>query len=311
MITGIPLVGWPDADHAESTWLAARQAGLGASEVASALGLPGAYETPWQVWARKTGRLSAEKQPNDAMQLGTDLEPWLIDRAEHELNAQSSDSDAYWVVRRSPARLYRAKAYPFLLASPDAIAIAPGRDLWSLVECKTAGLYEPWLAEEWAAGVPFRFQVQALCQMIVTGIHTQVHVVALGAGFGVRFETVTWDAQAAADVVTAAGRWWNAHVELDREPELSPRDDAVIAGLYDEDAESSPAELDPALVVEYQRARRVHSEAVDRFAVAKARMRKALGVASEGAVNGRRMATWKTNRAGNRSLWVSSKMIGG
>jgi putative phage-type endonuclease len=65
----------PSIDH--KAWLRERQNGIGASEVASVLGLPEAYETPLQVYARKVAFELPDDQPTEAMEWGNKLEPLI------------------------------------------------------------------------------------------------------------------------------------------------------------------------------------------------------------------------------------------
>src|SRR5690606_29202656 len=64
-------------------WLAERRKAIGASDVAAVLGVS-PWATPWEVWAEKTGRLEPWSG-NAATDLGTRLEPVIMDMAEAEL----------------------------------------------------------------------------------------------------------------------------------------------------------------------------------------------------------------------------------
>src|SRR5690606_11348877 len=63
-------------------WHSARSKGVGASEAAAVCGVS-PYETPFEVWARKTGRLD-KKKSTPVMELGTHCEPLLFDHIQSE-----------------------------------------------------------------------------------------------------------------------------------------------------------------------------------------------------------------------------------
>jgi predicted phage-related endonuclease len=285
----VPIVGWPDTltGTSDADWLTARRAGLGASEVASALGLPGAYETPWQVWAEKTGRAVPVFAGNDATDLGNGLEPWLIGQAAGVVGAR-------WV-ERTLFRLYRSAARPWMLASPDAA----GCDLTPatvLVECKTAGLVEPHAVRDWTA---------TDVQMAVLGVQTRVHVVGLVAGHGLRSWPVEWDPVAEAQLVRAAGEWWDTHVVGDVEPAMFPADDATMNAIYPpvEGAVGLPAVAEFVLE-EYREAVADGAAAGRRRKELAATLKRWLAGATVGELDGRQVVTWYENSAGVRSLRV-------
>ncbi len=113
-------------------WLEARKDGIGASEVATIVGL-NPYDTPYQLWRRKIG-LDAPKEENFAMKAGHYLEDavarFYADESGREI-IKSSDGDFMFVDANKP----------FLRVSPD-------RTFWlsdmtrndnnkGVLECKT------------------------------------------------------------------------------------------------------------------------------------------------------------------------------
>lgn len=59
-------------------WRQARKASIGGSDAAAILRLSD-YSSPYTVWAEKTGRIP-EKEDNEAMRQGRDLEQYVADR---------------------------------------------------------------------------------------------------------------------------------------------------------------------------------------------------------------------------------------
>lgn len=77
MITKIPT-----ANMSREEWLAERKHSLGGSDVGALLGL-NKWASPYTVWADKTGRVP-EKEDNEAMRLGRDLEDYVAGRFEEK-----------------------------------------------------------------------------------------------------------------------------------------------------------------------------------------------------------------------------------
>lgn len=104
-------------DRAE--WLTARKDGIGASEVATVVGL-NPWETPYQLWRRKVG-LDAPKQENFAMKAGHYLEDavaqfWADETGNEIIKASVEDfmfiDETKPYLRVSPDRTYWLKGTP-------------------------------------------------------------------------------------------------------------------------------------------------------------------------------------------------------
>src|SRR5690606_22837425 len=79
--TGAPPMINAIANDRTPEWHSARSKGVGASEAAAVCGVS-PYETPFEVWARKTGRIG-KKESTPVMQLGTFCEPLLFDHIQN------------------------------------------------------------------------------------------------------------------------------------------------------------------------------------------------------------------------------------
>lgn len=108
-------------------WLDLRKGGIGSSEVGSVLGV-NPYETPYQLWLRKTGRIAAKEQ-NMAMRLGHLMEGTVAQLYEDATgNIVDTATEGDWCVKN--------EARPYTIASPDRYCITPdGKTI--LLECKT------------------------------------------------------------------------------------------------------------------------------------------------------------------------------
>lgn len=70
-------------------WLQLRQKTIGGSDAAAIIGL-NKWETPYSVWAEKTGRI-AHTEDNEAMRTGRDLEEYVAKRFEEATGKKSAE----------------------------------------------------------------------------------------------------------------------------------------------------------------------------------------------------------------------------
>lgn len=285
-------------------WLKARRPFLGASEMASVLGL-----SPWRpavdVWAQKTSRV--EESPDDmseSMELGLRLEPFLL----QELRDRSGCP-----VERSSV-LLRSKLYPHLGATQDG-SVAPlegtplGRSvpmfvgMAGTVEVKTAGggFAEQWEQKDGYRGValvPAWYLPQVDCQLAVTGAPFAVFAVLMGGrGFRFRWTVVERNESRIEELAERTGKWWQDHViaDIPPEPDGSEAANDLIARLYP-DAQGTIAlheehvsdvaaiKLAGERIKELETAREVHRQRLKMF----------LGGAEVGTLPDGRVVTYKT-----------------
>ena len=132
-------------------WLAERRKTIGGSDAAAVVGLS-KWATPLTVYLDKRGELP-DKEDNEAMRLGRDLEAYVADRWCEATGKK---------VRRVNALLYN-DAYPFAHADVDRMVVGENAGL----ECKTTSA----LNLRTFQGVEFPEQYYAQCvhYMAVTG----------------------------------------------------------------------------------------------------------------------------------------------
>lgn len=180
------------ADHAE--WLELRRGGVGGSDAAAVIGC-NQYSGPYEVWLDKLGRLP-EKEPSEAMRLGTDLEAYVASRFTEETGKR---------VRRMNGVLRNPK-YPFALADIDRWVIGENAGL----ECKTTSTlnYKKFKDGEF----PANYYVQCMHYMAVTGADKwYLAVLLLGKDFLV-FE-FDRDEEFLADLMAAEEAFWDCVVK--------------------------------------------------------------------------------------------------
>lgn len=141
-------------DSGSEEWHALRSESIGGSEVGTILGL-NPWESPFYLWATKTGNLPQKELNSFAVTLGNVLEPVILDEL---LPMQHSD----WEVFRTGT--YRDGSSNYMHANPDALAKIDGE--WVIVEVKTSRNY-------WD-GVPPAYEAQVMHYMRIMGIKRAV-----------------------------------------------------------------------------------------------------------------------------------------
>jgi putative phage-type endonuclease len=145
-----PYVQLLPAGYDRTEWLSARQQGIGASEIATILGLS-PWDSPFSLYQRKTTGVGNGDNPE--MRVGRLLE----DAVAGEYATTHPDRDV------QPAGLYASAQRPWQLASPDRLL-----DGDEGLECKTAGSYDGW-GEAGTDEIPVYYRAQALHQADVMG----------------------------------------------------------------------------------------------------------------------------------------------
>ena len=211
--------------NAQSSIVSVRQhlgAGLGASEIAAALGLS-RWKAPITLWLEKTGRQPQTVAGEPAM-WGNKLEP--IVRAEyierhgvevHIPKASEYHHEIAWARATVDGYVMKPTTLNGFLAEPGVLERS------HVLECKTVGLR---LADDWgddgAREVPDYYYCQAVWQMFVTGLPRVDFAVLLGgqAYFEV---TIHRDAELEADIVAGASEFMD-HVERGIAPPVDASD---------------------------------------------------------------------------------------
>ena len=145
-------------------WHALRATGIGGSEVGTICGL-NKWESPFTLWAKKTGRIESSIPTSEAMEWGTRLEPTILDKFE--------DEHPELTVLRNVGT-WSDPNYPWALANPDAIYVRDGK--YGIIEVKTAQF-----EDDWSDGVPAYYRTQVLWYLSIFG-YEHAYVTALFHG---------------------------------------------------------------------------------------------------------------------------------
>jgi putative phage-type endonuclease len=278
----VGVIGWDLDDEA---WREARKAGLGGSDISAVLGFS-TYNSPWEVWADKTGVRSWQDEGSAAADLGTELEPWLLGKAQRLLGVE---------VAQPEFRTYAHPLHRWRTCSPDGVT-ADGR----LVELKTGGLASGFgTPKGWAdGGTPLGYEFQCRWSMHVMDA-PRIELVGLIAGMGVVHRSFTRDLAIEADMVEQVSDWYHRHIVEGVEPPLGAVDNASLALLYPT-TNGATVDLDDTDATELWMAYR---DARDRETAAKAdketagaALKHLLGNNEIGLIEDRVIAKWSSKK---------------
>ncbi|ADG20360.1 phage-type endonuclease [Paraburkholderia atlantica] len=193
--------------NAREQWLADRQAGIGGSDVAAALGLS-RYKTAFQLWAEKTGRLEPENLD--------DVERIRFGNLMEEIIARE-------YARRNDVKVQRRNSiiahpkYPFMRANVDRVVVGARRGL----ECKNvdgmAFRFGEW-GEPGTDQVPDEYLLQCHHYMVVLD-YPEWHLAACVGGNSLRTYIIERDAETEEMLIEQEHAFWQ-HVERDEAPSL-------------------------------------------------------------------------------------------
>lgn len=201
------------ADRQE--WLQLRGGGIGSSEVASIVGL-NPWETPYQLWRRKTGR-DQGKAENFAMRAGHVLEDAV---------ARFFEEDSGHTVIKSSAGdwVMVDRERPYMRVSPDRTFYLEGNSNKAgnkgILECKTTQktIDPDDLPKHWFCQLQYQLGVAGYKRGALAWL-------TAGRTFDFRFIDLAPDFY--AWLVEEVTRFWKDYVEKDEEPPLMSVGDCV------------------------------------------------------------------------------------
>lgn len=187
-----PVIHSADRDN----WLAARKTGIGASDVAAALGLS-PWKSPFTLYMELTGGVSDRKvTPEEAerMAWGLDLEAAIA--AGYSRRTGASVKPCGWLLRSKP--------HPWLLATPDFLECDATGAVDAILEIKNVRESS---APFWDHGAPDHYIVQLQTQLLVAG-HPAGVLAALVGGEQMRRVPVPESKPLQAEIVKRTKAFW-------------------------------------------------------------------------------------------------------
>jgi putative phage-type endonuclease len=267
--------------------LQARRRGIGASEVASVLGLT-PWRTPFQVWLEKTGRL----EPNELEKLSR---PYWGHKLEDDA-AEGYEDATGLKLRRVNKTLYHPK-HAWMFCHLDRKIVGQKK----IVECKAPDAASSF---QWGKSgtdqVPDIYFIQVQHQMGVTGWEEADLAVLIG-GNDFRFYTIKRD-ESIIDYIIKKGCEFQNYVETDMPPQFQTRDDVELC--YKKDTghyiDATPDILEK--VVQFKEVKSAMKELEVMAKELEYSITHYLKDASGLICQGKTLITWRADKNGKRSL---------
>lgn len=201
-------------DRAE--WLELRKNGIGASEVASVVGIS-PWTTPFALFLQKSGQLPPIEE-NNAMHMGRLLEGVVVQLWEEQTGFKAVKASAKDIIYQDPE-------HPWRIVTPDRIAYevnpGTGKKQKVLVEAKTSSMsFDP-------ENLPTYYVAQCQYQMLVTGVHV-CYLCWLTAGRDFGYARIEYDSEFAGWLAEEVDKFWNENVLGGKEPDAIAVSDLAV-----------------------------------------------------------------------------------
>lgn len=277
--------------NSREEWLEARKDGIGASEVATIVGL-NPWETPYQLWRRKIG-LDPAKPMNAAMNTGHILEDgvaqYWAQATGREIIAASKDDF-----------MFIDKDRPYLRVSPDRTFWIEGAtrndDNKGILECKTTRMkVDP-------DDIPKYWFCQVQMNLGVAG-YTQGSLAWLsaGQGFNFGFQDLMFVPEFYDWLVYSVSKFWKDNIEGRKEPDAVNVADVLIK--YNRHTGGKIVECSDEVFSAYQDLKVVKKELdalKERKEALEATLKMAFQDAEALSYGGDTIATWKAPKPSNK-----------
>jgi len=278
-------------------WLQRRKAGIGGSDVGALLGVS-PWRTALDVYYDKVGA-GRDEPENENMRIGTALEQFVADRFEEETGRKTSRFNGLLQVGHS-------------IGNIDRLVVPEGARLGSyqneirtneLLECKTS-------SNEWEE-VPAHYLAQVQHYMGLDPAFEVASVACLFLGFNKHFQTyrVERDNALIKTMQEAVEKFWAEHVEKRIPP--APQNEEDCRRLWEKSEAGKVVEADDALAEVAAQLRDVTLREKELEAQEKelrGKLMAALGDAEELRFGAQKLATWKNNKASEKTDWAGLAM---
>ncbi len=214
------------ADRA--AWLDARKQDVTASVAGALLGVH-PYQTPYGLWAEKSGRVASDDADSPVLRRGRLLEPVVIEM----LREDRPD----WTVEYRRDNAYYRHVEDRIGATPDAFAIRPDIYGRGIVQVKTVAddkFRREWIdADTGEVVLPLWIAVQAIVEATLTeSTWACVAIMVIGRGIDLQIVDVPLNTRVMNRLRREVHEFWRM-VEEGREPPIDwNRDGASVAEVY-------------------------------------------------------------------------------
>lgn len=295
------------ADRA--AWLDARRQDVTASVAGALLGIH-PYQTPYGLWAEKSGRVASDDADNPVLRRGRLLEPVVIEM----LREDRPD----WTVEYRRDNAYYRHVEDRIGATPDAFAIRPDIYGRGIVQVKTVAddkFRREWIdADTGEVVLPLWIAVQAIVEATLTeATWACVAVMVIGRGIDLQIVDVPLNSRVMNRLRREVREFWRM-VEAGEEPSIDwNRDGASVAEVY---RDSMPDRKDLTSVAgldeisgRFVDAREAHNVSGKAIEILRPRILHALGAAEAGFTTNWNITARTSVRVGPNGQPVKSRSL--
>jgi putative phage-type endonuclease len=259
-------------------------AAIGGSDIGAIAGL-----SPWESaitkWAKKTGKISDELEPNMSMRLGNKLEKPILEIFAEEHPDYEIYTTGTWA----------HKEFSWQRANPDALYRKPD-GTWGIIEVK--------FSRDYWSEVPQHYRAQVLWYMNVFGIQEAVLVALAGSSYQ-EFD-VEWDSFEATSLIAAAYRFRESVLKEEMPDWDGSNSTFETIRAMNPKIEDGEEHLDE-LGVHYFNALSDYEQTEKRLTELKSRVLKAMGGKKRGIVYGEHAISLRARGMGNPYLHNEKK----
>lgn len=259
-------------------WLEARKLGLGGSDIGAVLGLS-SFSSPLEVFYSKTE--GYQREANEAMEIGSAIEPWILDRwFDSEYRRSENVMDDLVIIQ--------SNTFPFLIHSPDGL-LHDRDEVLAGVEIKNIRSDYHW------DPLPDFYMAQVQHGLLCSGLDRWI-VVALVGGQRMITREIEPDREMMGRIALEAEKFWTAHVLPNVPPEPDGSESASEAlnrrwGASQDVSVEIPEADWMNLKHQSDRLKRAEKD----YAKAQQVIKSKMGDHERAEVNGEKVATWKVS----------------
>jgi putative phage-type endonuclease len=251
-------------------------AAIGGSDIGAIAGL-----SPWESaitkWAKKTGQISDDVEPNMSMRLGNKLETPILEIFAEEHPDYEIFTTGTWA----------HKEFSWQRANPDALYRKPDGS-WGIIEVK--------FSRDYWSEVPQHYRAQVLWYMNVFAIQEAVLVALAGSSYQ-EFE-VEWDSFEATSLIAAAYRFRESVLKVEMPDWDGSNSTFETIRAMNPKIEDGEEHLDE-LGVHYFNALSDYEQTEKRLTELKSRVLKAMAGKKRGIVYGEHAISLRARGMGN------------
>jgi len=259
-------------------------AAIGGSDIGAIAGL-----SPWESaitkWAKKTGKISDDLEPNMSMRLGNKLETPILEIFAEEHPDYEIFTTGTWA----------HKEFSWQRANPDALYRKPD-GTWGIIEVK--------FSRDYWSEVPQHYRAQVLWYMNVFAIQEAVLVALAGSSYQ-EFD-VEWDSFEATSLIAAAYRFRESVLKEEMPDWDGSNSTFETIRAMNPKIEDGEEHLDE-LGVHYFNALSDFEQTEKRLTELKSRVLKAMGGKKRGIVYGEHAISLRARGMGNPYLHNEKK----